>query len=126
MFSDRRVFLTLLAGAVASPIPAPVWAQAPGAQSQGMSKITAFAFHFAGLSGGDIQLAEYAGKPILVVHTASQCGYTPQYAGLQQLWTRYRDRGLLIIGVPSNDFGGQEPGDADGIAEPAAGGYGGG
>ena len=74
MLRDRRVFLTLLAGAVASPVPAPAWAQAPGAQSQGMSKITAFAFHFAGLSGGDIQLAEYAGKPILVVNTASQCG----------------------------------------------------
>jgi glutathione peroxidase len=130
MLADRRVFLTLLAGAVA----APAWAQsqpkqaqskqAPSMQaqltpSQGMSRITAFAFHFAGLSGGDIQLAEYAGKPILVVNTASQCGYTPQYAGLQELWTRYRDRGLLIVGVPSNDFGGQEPGSAADIAETA-------
>jgi glutathione peroxidase len=109
------MFLTLLAGAAASPVAGPVFAQAPGA----MSRITAFAFHFAGLSGGEIQLAEYAGKPILVVNTASQCGYTPQYAGLQQLWSRYRDRGLLIIGVPSNDFGGQEPGDATEIAETA-------
>jgi glutathione peroxidase len=120
MRGDRRFFLTLLAGAVASP----VWAQAQSiqaqlTQSQGMSRITAFAFHFAGLSGGDIQLAEYAGKPILVVNTASQCGYTPQYAGLQELWTRYRDRGLLIVGVPSNDFGGQEPGGAAEIAETA-------
>jgi glutathione peroxidase len=119
MLSDRRVFLTLLAGAVASPIPTRVWAQAQGAQTQGMSRVTAFAFHFAGLSGGDIQLAEYAGKPILVVNTASQCGYTPQYAGLQELWKRYRDRGLLIVGVPSNDFGGQEPGTAADIAETA-------
>src|ERR1700726_4434442 len=47
---------------------------------------------------------------ILVVNTASLCGYTPQYAGLQQLWTRYHDRGLMIVGVPSNDFGAQEPG----------------
>ena len=84
-----------------------------------MSRVTAFAFHFAGLSGGDIQLAEYAGKPILIVNTASQCGYTPQYAGLQELWKRYRDRGLLIVGVPSNDFGGQEPGTAADIAETA-------
>jgi glutathione peroxidase len=117
LLSDRRVFLTLLAGAVAGPAlsPAgPAWAQAPA-----MSRITAFAFHFAGLSGGDIQLAEYAGKPILVVNTASQCGYTPQYAGLQELWKRYRDRGLLIVGVPSNDFGGQEPGTASDIAETA-------
>jgi glutathione peroxidase len=112
------MFLTLLAGAAASPALSPTsnpaWAQAPA-----MSRITAFAFHFAGLSGGDIQLAEHAGKPILVVNTASQCGYTPQYAGLQELWMRYRARGLLIVGVPSNDFGGQEPGGAAEIAETA-------
>jgi glutathione peroxidase len=107
---DRRIFLSVMAGLMA----APARAQAPA-----MSRITAFAFHFAGLKGGDIQLAEYAGKPILIVNTASQCGYTPQYAGLQQLWTRYRDRGLLIIGVPSNDFGGQEPGGASDISATA-------
>jgi glutathione peroxidase len=114
MLRDRRMFLALMAGALASPVSGPAFAQAPA-----MSRITAFAFHFAGLSGGDIQLAEYAGKPILVVNTASQCGYTPQYAGLQDLWRRYRDRGLLIVGVPSNDFGGQEPGTAADIAETA-------
>jgi glutathione peroxidase len=75
-----------------------------------MSRSTAYAFSFAGLDGATLSLAEHAGKPILVVNTASQCGYTPQLAGLQQLWARYRDRGLLIIAVPSNDFGGQEPG----------------
>src|SRR5262249_6353439 len=103
----RRFFLTALAAAAAVP-----------ARAQ-MSRTTAFAFHFAGLKGGDIQLAEHAGKPILIVNTASQCGYTPQYAGLQELWTRYRERGLLIVGVPSNDFGGQEPGDAAEISETA-------
>ena len=112
---DRRIFLSITAGLLA----APVRAQAPA-----MSRITAFAFHFAGLKGGDIQLAEYAGKPILIVNTASQCGYTPQYAGLQDLWKRYRDRGLLIVGVPSNDFGGQEPGDANEIAATALSEYG--
>ena len=112
---DRRIFLSVMAGVMA----APARAQAPA-----MSRITAFAFHFAGLKGGDIQLAEYAGKPIMIVNTASQCGYTPQYAGLQELWKRYRDRGLLIVGVPSNDFGGQEPGVADEIAETALGQYG--
>jgi glutathione peroxidase len=50
-----------------------------------------------------------------VVNTASLCGFTPQYEGLQQLWTRFRDQGLLIVGVPSNDFGGQEPGGAEDI-----------
>src|SRR5260370_20004544 len=110
MLTDRRTFLSVMAGLLATPARA----QAPA-----MSRVTAFAFHFAGLKGGDIQLAEHAGKPILIVNTASQCGYTPQYAGLQDLWTRYRDRGLLIIGVPSNDFGGQEPGDAPEISETA-------
>jgi glutathione peroxidase len=56
---------------------------------------------------------------MLIVNTASLCGYTPQYAGLQELWTEFRDRGLMIIGVPSNDFGGQEPGGATEIAETA-------
>jgi glutathione peroxidase len=75
-----------------------------------MSRPTAYAFSFKRLEGGDLRLADHAGKPILVVNTASLCGYTPQYEGLQQVWTRFRDQGLLIVGVPSNDFGGQEPG----------------
>ena len=89
-----------------------------------MSRVTAFAFSFAALDGPDIRLAAHAGKPILVVNTASLCGYTPQYAGLQDLWKRYRDRGLLIVGVPSNDFGGQEPGGATDIVETASHHYG--
>ena len=88
-----------------------------------MSRITAYAFSFAGLEGADIKLADHAGKPILVVNTASLCGYTPQYAGLQQLWARYRERGLMIVGVPSNDFGGQEPGGTTEIMKTAHGEY---
>ncbi|WP_024510268.1 glutathione peroxidase [Bradyrhizobium sp. ARR65] len=84
-----------------------------------MSRITAYAFSFPALSGADIRLAEYTGHPLLVVNTASLCGYTPQYAGLQQLWTEFHDRGFGLIGVPSNDFGGQEPGGAAEIAETA-------
>ena len=103
MLRDRREFMALLAGVCATP----AFAQSPTPQ---MSRPTAYAYSFKRLAGGDLRLADYAGKPILVVNTASLCGYTPQYAGLQQLWTRFRDQGLLIIGVPSNDFGSQEPG----------------
>jgi glutathione peroxidase len=115
MLTDRRSLLALVAGSLALPA---------SALGQSMSRITAYGFSFAGLEGGDIRLADYAGKPILVVNTASQCGFTPQYAGLQQLWTRYHERGLMIVAVPSNDFGGQEPGTADDIKHTAHGNYG--
>jgi glutathione peroxidase len=112
---DRRQVVTLLAGAIATPALA---------ATPGLSRMTAYSFSFAGLAGGDIKLADYAGKPILVVNTASLCGYTPQYAGLQELWTRFRERGFVIIGVPSNDFGAQEPGEAGDIEHTAQHGYG--
>jgi hypothetical protein len=89
------------------------------AAEAGMSRVTAYAFSFPGLAGGDIRLAQFAGHPLLIVNTASLCGFTPQYAGLQELWTEFHGRGLTIVGVPSNDFGGQEPGGATEIAETA-------
>jgi len=107
---DRRHFLALFPGALAAPALA---------QSPGMTRVTAYAFAFAGLNGGHIRLIDHAGKPILIINTASRCGFTPQYAGLQALWTRFRDRGLMVLGVPSNDFGGQEPGDAGEIVKTA-------
>src|SRR5260370_29365381 len=111
---DRRTILTAALAAIAGPVSTrTALAQAP------MSRITAYAFSFPALAGGDIKLADYAGRPLLVVNTASLCGFTPQYGGLQELWTEFHDRGLTIIGVPSNDFGGQEPGGATEIAETA-------
>jgi glutathione peroxidase len=67
------------------------------------------------LAGQEQPLAAYAGKVVLVVNTASQCGFTPQLAGLQQLQETYADRGFTVLGFPCNQFGGQEPGSADEI-----------
>jgi glutathione peroxidase len=73
---------------------------------------------FAGLHDDRPQsLCAHQGKVVLVVNTASQCGYTPQYEALQSLYKNYRDRGLVVLGFPANDFGGQEPGSDKEIAE---------
>ncbi len=76
---------------------------------------SAFDFEFASLKGKPMPLKEFAGKPLIIVNTASKCGFTPQYAGLEEQWQRHKDNGLVIIGVPCNQFGGQEPGGADDI-----------
>ena len=72
--------------------------------------MNAHQFEFTSIDGERLALSDFAGKAILIVNTASECGYTPQYSALQQLWKTYRDQGLVVIGVPSNDFGAQEPG----------------
>lgn len=68
------------------------------------------------IEGNDVNLADYRGKAMLIVNTASECGYTPQYAGLQKLYADYKDKGLVVIGFPSNDFGAQEPGTPEEIS----------
>lgn len=67
------------------------------------------------LAGETVDLASFRGRPMLIVNTASKCGYTPQYAGLQELYERYGENDLVVIGFPSNDFGNQEPGTAEEI-----------
>lgn len=76
-----------------------------------------YEFGFTTLANKPFPLRDLAGKAVLVVNTASQCGFTPQYAGLQALWERYGPRGLVVVGVPCNDFGGQEPGNAEEIGQ---------
>ena len=83
----------------ASPVPAPL------------------NFTMKSLSGQDVNLATYQGKVILMVNTASKCGYTPQYKDLEALYKKYQDKGLVILGFPSNDFGHQEPGTDEQIAD---------
>jgi glutathione peroxidase len=68
------------------------------------------------LGGETIALSKFRGSALLIVNTASECGFTPQYAGLERLYQKYKDRGLVVIGFPSNDYGAQEPGSAEEIA----------
>jgi glutathione peroxidase len=68
------------------------------------------------LMQGEASLCQYRGKVLLVVNTASRCGFTPQYEGLERIYRKFRDRGLVVLGFPSNDFGEQEPGNAGDIA----------
>ncbi|MFM8577389.1 MAG: glutathione peroxidase [Planctomycetaceae bacterium] len=68
------------------------------------------------LDGKEVDLSGYRGKVVLIVNVASQCGYTPQYAGLQRLFDQHKDRGLVVLGVPANEVGGQEPGSDKEIA----------
>ena len=69
------------------------------------------------IDGSEVDLAQYDGKVVLIVNVASRCGYTRQYAGLQDLYAKYKDKGLVILGFPANDFGAQEPGTDAQIAE---------
>jgi glutathione peroxidase len=77
---------------------------------------TLYDFTLTGIDGKPMPLEQFKGKVVLLVNTASECGYTGQYEGLEKLWLTYQDKGLVIVGVPANDFGGQEPGQAAEIA----------
>ena len=77
---------------------------------------TVYDFEALSISGKPAGLSSQRGKVLLIVNTASACGFTPQFAGLEKLWADYRDRGLVIVGFPSNEFGAQDPGSNDTIA----------
>ena len=69
-----------------------------------------YTFALKSIDGKEVNLSQYHGKTLLLVNVASQCGYTPQYEGLQKIYSRYKDRGLVVLGFPANNFGAQEPG----------------
>ena len=75
----------------------------------------AYDFNFTDLDGSALNLSEYKGKVIVVVNVASQCGFTNQYEDMQKIWEKYQAKGLVMLGIPSNDFGKQEPGTNDEI-----------
>lgn len=100
---------TLAALAIVAMVP-------PAAATDNQSAATFHRFTFTGLKAPELPLQSFAGRALLIVNTASRCGFTGQYAGLQKLHERFEARGLTVIGVPSNDFGNQEPGTTNEIA----------
>jgi glutathione peroxidase len=81
-----------------------------------MEHTDVWSFEAQTIGGQRVKLSRYRGKVLLIVNTASQCGFTPQFDGLQSLWQAYQDQGLVVLGFPSNEFGAQDPGNNDEIA----------
>ncbi len=113
MHIDRRHTL----GLILAQACAPAFVVKASAGEQDASRAGAFAFSKP--EGEPLPLSSYDGKPILIVNTATKCGFAPQFTGLQQLWTRFGERGLTVIAVPSPDFGNQEPLEGTAIAKAA-------
>lgn len=86
-----------------------LWTAVPSSAPVSASSGSAYDFEFQSIDGQPLKLAAWRGKALLVVNTASFCGFTKQYAGLQDIWSKYEAAGLVVVGVPSNDFGEQEP-----------------
>ena len=82
-----------------------------------MAEVSIADFEADMIGGKKLKLSKHRGKVLLIVNTASRCGFTPQFAGLEKLWQAYRERGLVVLGFPSNEFGGQDPGSNEDIAE---------
>lgn len=103
--------------AVSAAVAFAAYAASPQSGQSKKDEATLYEFAMKDIEGRDVSLAKYRGKVVLVVNVASQCGNTPQYAGLEKLYRRYRERGLVIAGFPANNFGGQEPGTNEEIKE---------
>lgn len=82
-----------------------------------MENANIFSFKVKDMSGNEVNLSDYAGRVLLIVNTASKCGYTPQYEGLEKIYEKYNSKGFEILAFPCNDFGGQEPGTNEEIKE---------
>ena len=102
--TTMRVLQMLAFAAIGALLSSLSWAQA------GREPIDWTKASLESIGGGPLPTADWKGKVVLLVNTASLCGFTGQYKGLEALWRRYKDKGLVVLGVPSNDFGGQEPG----------------
>ncbi len=110
----RALTLALMSGIAFAPLASAAMAE---------NGANAYQFTFVSIDGKPMPMAEFKGKTILVVNTASQCGFTPQYSALEAIYTKYKDKGLVVLGVPSNDFGSQEPGSDDEIKKFCEGNY---
>jgi glutathione peroxidase len=107
--------LAYLAAGLLAALPAV--ARAEGKAPEGKKVPAVLEFKMKSLDGKDVDLSQYRGKVVLFVNVASQCGYTRQYKGLQKLHEKYGKDGLVVVGVPANEFGGQEPGSNEEIAK---------
>lgn len=113
----RPTYVRSLAMALCLAAPAAVLPSIANTQPAPGGPVTSlYDLKVQALNGSPADLGTYRGKVTLVVNVASRCGYTPQYEGLEQLYLEFRDQGLVVLGFPSNDFGGQEPGTAEEIA----------
>ena len=110
--------MRLLAVMCAGLVVIPATLSSVRADDKGEKKVPAVLnYKMEGLNGKEVDLSRYAGKVVLIVNVASRCGYTPQYKGLEALHEKYGKDGLVVLGVPSNDFGRQEPGTSEEIAQ---------